>query len=423
MIKARILRAFAPWLVTALTGLALSPALAESAGDEEAVPPLQNSEAMLPPPHVGMPDEPLAPGTPRIVAPVIVEVPPVVEGPSFLDESNAVEPTSEVLAPEVPSVAFEPAEPIAPPPVTALTVTLDWYLNPQHAALLVAREKGYFKRRGLDVTLVSPADPNVPAKLLAAGRTDLALGRQPLLHLLVDQGMPLVRVATLIDSPLSGIVLRQALFETETEEEGERPNSPQTLPQLHLGYTVQDSATLLNSPIAKDNGLPEGMELEDVNYEVMEAMREGNLDGVVVHQRHLLPRQLADEGIPTRILRLEEHGLPGHDGLILMANRDRLSSKRDAIRELVAALEKATLWIVNHREEAWELMTEAEPALNDPIMYEAWQDVFPRLAQRPAAVDQGRYARFEKMLLEAGLIDDESPVERLAIDLGAPAAR
>ncbi|MGM0782981.1 MAG: ABC transporter substrate-binding protein [Pseudomonadota bacterium] len=421
MIKARIPFAFVPWLVAALIGLALPPALAAPADGENAMPQPQDSAAMLPPPHVGMPDEPAAPGTPLIEAPAIVEVPPVVEGPSFLDAPVTDALSPDTLIPEVPSVAFEPAEPIAPPPVTPLTITLDWYLNPQHAALLVAREKGFFKRQGLEVTLISPADPNVPAKLLAAGRTDLALGRQPLLHLLVDQGMPLVRVATLIDSPVTGIVLRQALFETEAEDENENQDSPRALPQLHLGYTVQDSATLLNSPLATTNGLPDSMELEDVSYAVMDAMREGSLDGVVVHQRHLVPRQLADEGIPTRMLRLEEHGLPGHDGLILMANRDRLSSKREAIRELVTALEKATLWIVNHREEAWELMTEAEPALDDPVMHEAWKDVFPRLAQRPAAVDQGRYARFEEILLEAGLIDSASPVERLAVDLGAPA--
>ncbi|RUA23252.1 hypothetical protein DSL92_00370 [Billgrantia gudaonensis] len=51
---------FRPWLVTA-DRPSLSPALAESAGDEKPMPPLQDSEAVLPPPHVSMPDEPLAP--------------------------------------------------------------------------------------------------------------------------------------------------------------------------------------------------------------------------------------------------------------------------------------------------------------------------------------------------------------------------
>ncbi|RUA23254.1 hypothetical protein DSL92_00380 [Billgrantia gudaonensis] len=116
-----------------------------------------------------------------------------------------------------------------------------------------------------------------------------------------------------------------------------------------------------------------------MSYAVMDAMREGSLDGVVVHQRHLVPRQLADEGIPTRMLRLEEHGLPGRGG-DLMANRDRLSSKREVV-ELVTALEKPRFGS-SITARPGELMTEAEPALDDPVMHEAWKDVFPRLAQR-----------------------------------------
>lgn len=409
MIEARPAHSLAALLAAALTVLVSPMGVAADAIDADDTPPLTlDTEVVVPPLRL--------PAT-ETEAAVLVEVPPMVDGPAFFDALD--EPATEVV-PEVPSVAFEPAEPIAPPPITQLTITLDWYLNPQHAALLVAREKGLFQRRGLEVTLVSPADPNVPAKLLAAGRTDLALGRQPLLHLLVDEGMPLVRVATLIDTPLSSLVLREGPLEEKGKEAHGDDSASGTLPALRLGYTVQDSEALLGSPLGSANGLPEHIDLVDVNYAVLDAMHEGSLDGVVIHQRHLLPRQLADEGILTHTLPLEEHGLPIHDGLILMANRDRLASQRDAIRQLVAALEEATLWIHNHREAAWELMTAAEPALRDPTMREAWEEIYPRLAQSPAAVDQGRYARFERLLLDAGLIETSSPVERLAVDLGAP---
>ena len=38
-----------------------------------------------------------------------------------------------------------------------LTVLLDWFVNPDHAPLIVAREGGYFARHGLEVDLVAPA--------------------------------------------------------------------------------------------------------------------------------------------------------------------------------------------------------------------------------------------------------------------------
>ena len=35
-------------------------------------------------------------------------------------------------------------------------VILDWFVNPDHAPLFVALEKGYFAERGLDVELIAP---------------------------------------------------------------------------------------------------------------------------------------------------------------------------------------------------------------------------------------------------------------------------
>jgi putative hydroxymethylpyrimidine transport system substrate-binding protein len=435
----------ARWLVARLlplmlASLALTPvlALAESALEPAEVSLLTlDTEVMVPSAASAAAPSASESPTPLVEhAAPLVAVPPVIDIPSVIEALQGIQAPSDeaALSAEedgidvpVPSVAIAPAEPIALPPMTSLEITLDWYLNPQHAALLVAREKGLFLRRGLEVTLVSPADPNVPAKLLAAGRTDLALGRQPLLHLQVDQGRPLVRVATLIDSPLAGLVLRHTPGTTGGDplqnglrRAGQAAQDGQALNGLRIGYTDQDSREVLRASLLAADGDLALPELEDVSFSALDAMRDGRLDGVIVHQRHLLPRQLADEGIATQMLRLEEHGLPGHDGLILMANRDRLYGQRDALRHLIAGLEEATLWILNHRDKAWSLLVSAEPALDDPAMREAWDDTFPRLALRPAAVDQGRYQRFDQYLLDAGILEAGTPAERLAIDLGAP---
>jgi ABC-type nitrate/sulfonate/bicarbonate transport system substrate-binding protein len=56
---------------------------------------------------------------------------------------------------------------------------LDWFVNPDHAALVVAQEKGFFAAQNLEVELQTPADPNDPPKLVAAGKVDLAVSYQP----------------------------------------------------------------------------------------------------------------------------------------------------------------------------------------------------------------------------------------------------
>ena len=99
------------------------------------------------------------------------------------------------LAPR-PSGAAEP-----------LTLMLDWFVNPDHAPLFVALEKGYFAEAGLEIELIAPADPNDPPKLVAAGKADLAVSYQPQLHLQVAEGLPLVRVATLVATPLNTLLV------------------------------------------------------------------------------------------------------------------------------------------------------------------------------------------------------------------------
>ena len=84
-----------------------------------------------------------------------------------------------------------------------VTLLLDWFINPDHGPIIIAQEKGYFADAGLEVEVIAPADPADPPKMVAAGKADLAVSYQPQLHLQVAEGMPLVRVGTLVATPLN----------------------------------------------------------------------------------------------------------------------------------------------------------------------------------------------------------------------------
>ncbi|MCP5458899.1 MAG: ABC transporter substrate-binding protein [Gammaproteobacteria bacterium] len=87
-------------------------------------------------------------------------------------------------------VLFSAAATAAADKPEKLTVLLDWFVNPDHAPLVVALEKGFFAKQNLDVDLIAPADPNDPPKLVAAGKADIALSYQPQLHIQINQGLP-----------------------------------------------------------------------------------------------------------------------------------------------------------------------------------------------------------------------------------------
>src|SRR5215203_3144127 len=60
----------------------------------------------------------------------------------------------------------------AAPGSEPLSVTLDFYPNPDHAGIYMAEQLGYFREAGFDVSVETPSDPAAPVKLVAAGRTD-----------------------------------------------------------------------------------------------------------------------------------------------------------------------------------------------------------------------------------------------------------
>src|SRR6056297_2469885 len=87
------------------------------------------------------------------------------------------------------------------------TLLLDWFVNPNHAPILLADDLGYFAEAGLDVEIIAPADPTAPPKTVAAGQADLAISYQPQLHLQVAEGLPLLRVGALMPMPTNCVLV------------------------------------------------------------------------------------------------------------------------------------------------------------------------------------------------------------------------
>ena len=77
------------------------------------------------------------------------------------------------------------------------------------------------------------------------------------------------------------------------------------------------------------------------------------------------------------------------------------------------------LLLVNHPKESWDVFSSTSKELQDELNKRAWVDTLPRFALRPAALDHGRYVRFEAFLKDAGLIKSINPVSKLAIDVTA----
>ncbi|MGV8988027.1 MAG: ABC transporter substrate-binding protein [Cypionkella sp.] len=297
-------------------------------------------------------------------------------------------------------------------PATAadkLTVMLDWFTNPDHGPIIVAEKMGYFAEAGLDVQIIAPSDPADPPKMVAAGQVDLGLTYQPQLYLQHEAGLPLVRVGTLINSPLYCVL---------TKADGPVA-SLADLKGRKVGFSVAGIEEALLYTMLRHNGVaPETVEMVNVNFALTQSLASGQVDAVSGAFRNFEPHQLEALGQPARCFNPEDNGVPGYDELIYVANPQLMNP--DRIRRFLTATEKAAAFISANPDKGWDSFASYAPELKDDLNAQAWTDTLPHFAAHPMALDAARYASFGAYMHEVGLIKTVPAVADIAVDLSKP---
>ena len=279
-------------------------------------------------------------------------------------------------------------------------VLLDWFVNPDHAALVIARERGFFAKQGLDVELIAPADPNAPPKLVAAGQAEYAVSYQPTLTMLVAEGLPLVRVGVLVAQPLNSLVaLENGPVKSIADFKGRK-----------IGYSIAGFEEALLSAMLETAGLTlKDVTLVNVNFALTTALMSQQVDGVIGAFRNFELNDLALHRAAGRLWPVEKYGVPTYDELILVAGRDRLDVPRT--RKLLAAIAEATAWLKANGDDAWNVFSRSGKELDSTLNKLAWKDTLPLLAADPTALDRARYEAFAEFLVKRGQIKQAPPLD------------
>ena len=289
---------------------------------------------------------------------------------------------------------------------TRFEVLLDWYVNPDHGPLVVALEKGYFREAGLDVVLTAPGDPSDPPKLIAAGRSEVAVSYQPQLHIQAAAGLPVMRIATLVATPLNSlVVLETSPIKSIADLKGKT-----------IGFAIAGLEDATLSAMLSRHGLTtKDVNLINVGFGLTPALATGRVDAIIGAYRNFELNQLDLIGKKGRAFYVEEEGVPPYDELVIIAQRGKLANL--PLRPFVDAVERGVQYLVNHPEDSWKLFIRRYKELDDELNRRAWRDTIPRFALRPAALDRARYERFAEFLHEKKIIKTIPPLEEYAIEL------
>ena len=248
---------------------------------------------------------------------------------------------------------------------------LDWFVNPDHAALVIAKQRGIFTKHGLDVELIAPADPNAPPKLVAAGQAEYAVSYQPTLQMLVAEGLPLVRVGVLVAQPLNSLVaLEDGPVKSIADFKGRK-----------IGYSIAGFEEALLGAILEKAGLTlKDVTLININFALTTALMSKQVDGVIGAFRNFELNDLALHKAKGRLWEVEKNGVPTYDELVLITKRETVDVART--KKLLAAITEATTWLKGNPDEAWGIFSKSGKELDSELNKLAWKDTCP-CSRRP----------------------------------------
>lgn len=281
------------------------------------------------------------------------------------------------------------------------TVLLDWDPNPDHVALYTARDAGYFKAAGLDVTLQPPSDPSDPTKLVSTGRIDLGISYEPETVIAGSQGLDVVAVGALVPTALTSVMATgKSRVHAIADLAGAKVAT--------AGLVTQDAFL---KTILASNHVDEGSVTKvDVGQDLLAAMVTGNVDATLGGFRNVEAVQLAAEGLNPTVIPVTEAGVPDYAELVVIAQASRLKSDpayQKLVRDFLGALARGNAAVLaDPASAAKTIATVAEGY--DPAVLPKMVDATVPLLRNPAGFgrqDTAAWQSFADWMSAGHLID------------------
>lgn len=311
----------------------------------------------------------------------------------------------------------EKKEQVEPGSSAQLDLMLDFYVNPDHAGLLVAERRGYFEQAGLAVDLRVPSDPSAPLEQVAAGRSDLAISYEPEVITARSQGLPVQAIAAVVDEPLTSLIWLPASGIVDTSDLPGKTVATAGIPyQADYLNTILEAAGVPAASVSQVN----------VGLGLLPALLGGRADAILGGFRNVEGVELTERGDDPTILPVDQAGVPTYDELVLVASEDTIDQRPEELRLFISALAKGTTAAVGDPALATRSVLSAGDGL-DPALTAAEVDATLPLLKAPPTAPYGwmntnEWANFAAWMKAEGLIEDLPSVEEMfTSDLLPPA--
>jgi putative hydroxymethylpyrimidine transport system substrate-binding protein len=284
------------------------------------------------------------------------------------------------LAAVAPAACGGGAEPGAP---SGATLVLDFQPNAVHSGIYSALAESYYRDEGVEVEVQQPSASTDAPKLLGAGKTEFAILDIHDLAIARERGFDLVAVMPIVQRPLAAVIAGDR----------EQVRRPRDLEGLTVGVTgLPSDNAVLDSVVAADGGDPSEVDRVTIGFNAVAALAAGRVDAATAFW-NAEGVALQQEGVRTRIFRVDDYGAPPYPELVIAVNRDTLTDEQELVRAVVDATTRGYRLADRDPTRTLHLLFE------DPGLRSA--DLVPQLRALDAAGALGGDGRFDPRVLRA----------------------
>jgi putative hydroxymethylpyrimidine transport system substrate-binding protein len=276
------------------------------------------------------------------------------------------------------------AEPGAP---QGVTLVLDFVPNAVHSGIYAAERRGWYRERGIDLTVRRPGESTDGPKLLAAGRVDFAILDIHDLGIARERGLDVVGAVPLVQRPLAAVIARA--------------DGPVWRPRDLEGNTVGVT------------GLPSDEAGVTIGFNAVPALAAGKVDAVTGFW-NAEGVALRRQGTPIRVFKVDRYGAPPYPELVLTASRETIERDPALVEAIVAATARGYELASDHPAQALAYLLAAVPSLDRTEQAAQLRALRPDL--HPAPFDQTVLREWAAWDLEHGLLERPLDVDAAFYD-------
>ena len=240
---------------------------------------------------------------------------------------------------------------------------LNWYANPYHASIFIAKELGYFEQEDINLAVLEPTDPSDVTELVGTGRADMGL--KAMIHTIAGRvrGFPLKAIGMLLDEPPTGLLYYN--------KEGKNLSRVRDLKGKRIGYVGEFGKYILDDLLRKNDVNPTDVHTVRVGMRVPDALAAGVIDaGIGLANCQLIEVENNtglnnDGGSAAGFLKFDE-SLGIHCcfcSVLYIANERFLKERPEQALGFMRGIKRATDFILQRPDQAFGILCNVLPRL------------------------------------------------------------